>query len=131
MYHNNLEEICQWKSPRSAGNMKTNTDDYINEITRLSFKSKNERTKIEVLTILDGVGWPTASVILHLFHKDKYPLLDFRALWSLTMVVPNTYNFIYWWDYVLFTRKLSEKYNIDMRLLDRALWQFSKENQIL
>ena len=38
---NNLEEICQWKSPRSAGNMKTNTDDYINEITRLSFKSKN------------------------------------------------------------------------------------------
>ena len=125
----NLEEICKWKSPRSAGNMQSNSEEYINEITSLSFKSQDERTRIEVLTVLDGVGWPTASVILHLFHKQKYPLLDFRALWSINTEVPNTYNFIFWWEYVQYTRLLSKKYDIDMRSIDRALWQFSKENQ--
>ncbi len=78
--------------------------------------------------MLDGVGWPTASAILHLFHKNKYPLLDFRALWSIS-IENYKYNFNFWWDYVLFTRKISEKNNIDMRTLDRALWQYSKNNQ--
>jgi len=125
---NMLEQLCKWKSPRSAGYMKKNPEDYINEITYISFQTKNERTKIEILTLLDGVGWPTASAILHLFHKNKYPLLDFRALWSIN-VENYTYNFKFWWNYVLFTRKLSEKNNIDMRTLDRALWQYSKNNQ--
>ena len=125
----NLEELCKWKSPRSAGNMKRNSEEYINEITQVSFQAKNERTKIETLTALDGVGWPTASCILHLFSKEKYPILDFRALWSVNAKVPSQYNFDFWWEYVLFTRKLSEKNNIDMRSLDRALWQYSKEKQ--
>ena len=125
---NILEELCMWKSPRSAGYMKRNSEEYINEITQISFQSKNERTKIQILTILDGVDWPTASVILHLFANDKYPILDFRALWSIN-IENYKYNFNFWWDYVLFTRELSEKHNIDMRTLDRALWQYSKNNQ--
>ena len=125
---NILEQLCKWKSPRSAGNMKRNSEEYINEITQISFQTKNERTTIEVLTLLDGVDWPTASAILHLFDKNKYPLLDFRALWSIS-IENYKYNFKFWWDYVLFTRKISEKNNIDMRTLDRALWQYSKNNQ--
>jgi hypothetical protein len=36
------------------------------------------RTK--VVTLLNGVRWPTASAILHFCHADPYPVLDVRAL---------------------------------------------------
>ncbi len=36
-----------------------------------------------VLRFLDGVEWPTASTILHFCGARPYPILDYRALWSL------------------------------------------------
>ena len=35
-----------------------------------------ERLRIGVLLPLDGIDWPTASVLLHLAHRDRYPILD-------------------------------------------------------
>ena len=35
-----------------------------------TLNEKEERLRIEILTLLDGVGWPTASVILHFYHKE-------------------------------------------------------------
>lgn len=87
------------------------------------------RARIEALNLLDGVAWPTASVILHLFHSDPYPILDYRALWSLSLEQPTQYNFPFWWGYVEFCRGIAESANVDMRTLDKALWQYSKENQ--
>jgi len=77
---NQLVDICRWKATRSAGNALRNDPAYVELITRLSFSASNERARIELLTLLDGVGWPTASVILHFFHKSRYPILDYRAL---------------------------------------------------
>lgn len=126
---NHLRLIAKWKSPRSAGHIEKNTDEYIKEITGWSFSATDERSKIEVLTLLNGVQWPSASVILHLFSKEKYPILDFRTLWSVETEVPNQYTYSFWWPYVMFCRKLSKNNNISMRVLDRALWQYSKEKQ--
>jgi hypothetical protein len=75
------------------------------------------------------VQWPTASVILHFFHRDPYPIIDFRALWTVSMEVPGQYNFEFWWQYVVFCRDLATKSSLNMRMLDLALWQYSKENQ--
>ncbi|MEW6614294.1 MAG: hypothetical protein AB1401_02325 [Thermodesulfobacteriota bacterium] len=124
-----LFKIAHWKAPRSANHVYKNDEDYINEVTRLSFTTTSERAKIEVLTILDGVSWPTASVILHLFHSDPYPILDFRALWSVSLDVPVQYSYKFWWPYVEFCRDIAGRNNVDMRTLDKALWQYSKENQ--
>ena len=77
------------------------------------------------------MSWPTASVILHLFHRDPYPILDYRALWSVSLEVPGQYTFSFWWSYVEFCRSLAASAELDMRTLDRALWQFSKENQLI
>jgi hypothetical protein len=126
---NELRLIANWKSPRSAGHIEKNSEEYIKEITAWSFSATDERSKIEVLTLLNGVKWPSASVILHLFHKNNYPLLDFRALWSVETDVPNQYTFEFWWPYVEYCRGLADKNKISMRTLDRALWQYSKENQ--
>ena len=109
--------------------MKKNTEEYVREITSFALRAETERARIEVLTKLDGVSWPTASVILDFFHDEPYPILDYRALWSVTLERPTQYTFDFWWPYVQYCRMLAEKNKVDMRTLDRALWQYSKEDQ--
>ena len=120
--------VCQWKSPRSQPRCRTNSPSFIQEVTQGALCTAEERLRIEVLTLLDGVSWPTASVILHFFHSDAYPILDVRALESLAVRAPFQYNFTFWREYVHCCRRLSKRYKVSMRTLDRALWQYSKEN---
>lgn len=124
-----LMRVARWKSRRSAWHVNKNQTRFVEEITRFALAAQNERSRIETLTILNGVGWPTASVILHWFHEDEYPILDFRALWSASMEVPKGYGFSFWWSYVEFCRAVVNGNGVDMRTLDRAMWQYSKENQ--
>ncbi len=124
-----LQEVAYWKSPRSAGHILKNSDQYIQEISGFALTAIEERTRIEVLRLLNGVSWPTASVVLHFFHEDPYPIIDFRALYSISLDLPSQYTFQFWWEYVVYCRELSTKSELNMRDLDQALWQFSKENQ--
>ena len=83
-----------------------------------------------MLTLLDGVSWPTASVILHFCSARPYPILDYRALWSLSCEATAVdYDFGLWWDYVRTTRELADEMGLSMRTLDRALWAYSKDKQ--
>jgi hypothetical protein len=101
----------------------------VRAVTAAALATPSERLRIEVLTLLCGVKWPTASVILHFCSTDRYPILDFRALWSLNVNVPKAYGFDLWWEYTQFCRRMADEAHVSMRTLDRALWQFSKENQ--
>ena len=122
--------FSKWKSGGRTRHLVTkNSEEYIKQITAASLSATNERFKIEVLTLLDGVGWPTASILLHICANDPYPVLDFRALWSLSMENNIRYNFKFWSEYTLYCRKLSDRCNVDIRTLDRALWQYSYERQ--
>lgn len=121
--------VCRWKSPRSQPRCQTNPPRFIREVTQVALSAAEERLRIEVLTLLDGVSWPTASVILHFFHSEPYPIIDVRALWSLKNKVPKRYGFNFWQEYTSYCRGLSKRAGVSMRTLDRALWQFSKENQ--
>ena len=125
-----LKAVAHWKSPRNAGHVEKNSEDYVAEITQFALATKCERVRVESLTLLDGVSWPTASVILHFFHRDCYPILDVRALWSASGDEPSQYSFEFWWRYVEFCRKTAQTVGVDMRTLDKALWQYSKENQV-
>ncbi len=121
--------VCKWKSPRIQPLCKQNSSEFIRETTSLALDSAGEQLRINLLTLLVGVKWPTASVILHWFHKEEYPILDFRALWTLSVDVPNAYNFEFWQSYTEACRSLALQANVSMRTLDKALWQYSKENQ--
>ena len=70
-------------------------------------------------------------MILHFAFPDEYPILDVRALWSLGMEQPNDYSFQFWMDYCTRLRELSREHGVDLRTLDKALWQYSKEHQKL
>ena len=126
-----LGAVAHWKARRSAGRMETNSEHYVREVTGFALSATTERARIEALTLLDGVQWPTASVILHFFHRNRYPILDFRALWSVSITPPPAqYDFHFWWEYVQFCQNLSDSSGLEMRRLDQALWQFSRDNPV-
>ena len=121
-----LEVVCRWKSPRALPRVRRNTAQDVKDLTHCALSSKNERLRIHSLLALDGVSWPTASVLLHWFHSDPYPLLDVRAIWSVGLEKPSSYSFAFWWAYVGKCRRLARDAGVSMRTLDRALWEFSK-----
>ena len=122
--------LAKWKSPRTQPRCAENSAAFIAEVTKTALAAKDEQLRIEVLTLLRGVHWPTASVILHYCARGRYPILDYRALWSLSSRVPkHGYNFPFWWAYCQFTRRLADSGGVSMRVLDRALWRYSKELQ--
>ena len=127
--HEDFLTVCKWKSPRSQPKCQRNTPAEIREITRIALSTSIERLRIEVLQSLHGVGWPTASVLLHIAHRDPYPISDVRALWSWGFDKMPAYSFDTWWQYVRRCRQLAQEQNVAMRVLDRALWQYSNERQ--
>jgi len=121
--------LCRWKSPRTQPRCEENAEDFVTEITRTAFSATHERIRIEMLTLLRGVAWPTASVLLHFACLDPYPIVDFRTLWSLGIKAPPEIDFPQWWAYTVYCRALAKRNNVSMRILDRALWQYSATNQ--
>lgn len=125
-----LLQFFDWKTGgRGRSRCEKNSDSYVEELTGISFTTKEDRLRIEVLTLLNGVQWPVASAIMHFVFPENYPILDFRALWSLGVEKPPVYNYPFWKEYTDTCRALAKASNVDLRTLDRALWQYSKENQ--
>lgn len=122
--------LCKWKTERSKSRVAKNSEGLVEEATRIALSAKHEQLRVYALLGLTGVSWPTASVILHFWHTDPYPILDYRALWSLGHAKPPAaYTFDFWWEYTKFCRNLAGECGVSMRDLDRALWKYSEENQ--
>ncbi|MGA2227861.1 MAG: hypothetical protein ABSH41_25785 [Syntrophobacteraceae bacterium] len=122
-------KLCIWKWKRPVKHYESNSDTLIQEITRFSFSTECEEARIKSLLILKGVCYPAASAILHFAFSDLYPILDFRVIWALGWPQPNAYAFSYWERYCATIRGIAEKENIPIRTVDKAYWEYSKENQ--
>lgn len=121
-----LYGIAKWKSVRKAAAVLQNSDEYVREVTSLALQpNSSERLRIEVLITLYGVKWPTASVVLHAFAPDKYPILDKRALHALGVEKPNSYKFEFWQSYCDECRGLAAEKRLTLRQLDKAMWMAS------
>jgi hypothetical protein len=126
---NDFLSLAEWKTRRSKSRCRKNPAEYVDEVTRHALASRDARFKIEVLRLLDGVDWATASVVLHFCDREPWPILDVRAFWSLGQTVPPYITFPIWQAYTTYTRALADKYGVSMRTLDRALWGYSKAHQ--
>ena len=120
-------KICAWKTERSKRLVTANSEADVEEATRLALAARSEALRIQIPMALRGVSWATASVLLHLAHTDRYPIIDYRALEALSVKKPPACTLSLWLAYVVKCRELASKANVDMRTLDRALWQWSKE----
>jgi len=121
--------LCRWKTARTVKQCSSNSAQQIQDATQLAFSTGDDRAKIGILRLLAGVDWATASVVLHFCDRQPYPILDFRALWSLGSKQPSSYTFDFWWAYTTFIRQLAGSTGHSMRTIDRAVWQYSKEHQ--
>lgn len=122
-------QVCDWKTVRTRSRCARNSASYVKEATRAALAARSDRLGVEVLTLLDGVSFPTASTILHFCARRDYPIIDYRALWTLQCPVPSKYTFDLYGRYTEFFRGLMSRTGAGRRELDRALWQFSKERQ--
>src|SRR5207248_1449128 len=75
--------VCGWKSIRSSGLAKANSESIIHSRTRIALAVDNDRGRMRELTKLNGVGVPVASTLLHFAFPRRYPILDYRVLESL------------------------------------------------
>ena len=79
-----LLAIASWKTRgRSRRYVEMNTDGEVRDATTLALATSDERERVAALVHLHGVQLPTASVLLHLALADLFPIIDYRALWSL------------------------------------------------
>jgi hypothetical protein len=121
--------VCRWKSPRSQPLCRSNSEEFVEAVTRAALSSDCEQFRVEVLMLLRGVNWPTASALLHFGSVDPYPVMDWRAIWSVGIDPLPAYAFPLWSGYTDYCRALARRHRVTMRELDRALWQYSKETQ--
>jgi hypothetical protein len=128
-YFNRSEfiEVCRWKTPRSAPLVKKNFEEEVQEATRLALSATTELLRICIPMVLSGILLPTASVLLHFGHQDRYPIIDYRALEALGVMAPVSYTMPFWNAYVIACRKIDDETGYGMRVIDRAMWQWSKE----
>ena len=115
-----LEQLVRWKLPRQLSNIRKNAKGLIVETTRAAFKTKNVSDSIDHLSKLKGVRVSIGSAILHLYHKDDYPIYDQHALRAIGEPQEESI----WESYVEFCRKVAKDNKVDMRTLDRALYRF-------
>ena len=125
----------RWKRGRDEGKLglvKTNSFDDVKRYTRCAFLSTDDIDSLHHLRELDGVGRAVASAILHWFHEDRYPIWDIYARWSVRL---NECWYQYknnderWRAYVEKCRTIADEYEVDMRTLDRALFEYGKKNK--
>jgi hypothetical protein len=120
--------VCEWKSARSRPLVAANSPARIGRATgRALAPAAGEGERMEALLTLNGIGVPTASVLLHFAEPDRYPILDVRALESLGVKGRSVYPVPFWLRYLAACRELAARHGVSLRTLDKALWQHSKE----
>ncbi len=125
-----LLTMGKWTTTRSQKLLAGNEPALVERHTRTALSTYNEALRMEVLTSLRGVSYPTATLLLHFGFDNRYPMLSAPSLWSLGYdEFPKAYTLEFWLEYVVFCRELAAQHNITLRTLDRALWQYAHEHQ--
>ena len=123
-----LTEMRKWISPQGSSQIDRNREGFVEKITAEAFSLDDDCEKLEKLTEIYGVGQHVASAVLHLYDSKKYPILSYPALSAVEIpeecVRGSKYPF--WQEYVNRCRAEAERYDVSMRILDRALWQYSE-----
>ncbi len=125
-----LEDIFEWRTNGCGrSRLMLNTEDEIIEALFLAAGARTERAAVAVLCGLHGVDVPVASAIPTATDQQRYTVIDFRALRALgNRSTDRSINF--YLVYLDACRRLAKAHHVSLRVLDRALWQWSKTQVI-
>ena len=119
--HRHLAAIIDWKSPRPKGLIADNTPEDIGDALRVACTTPQDRTAVAVLCGLRGIGVPMASAILTAINRDRYTVIDWRALNALA-VKSSEVTIDEYLEYLAYCRSGAATMQVSLRDLDRALW---------
>lgn len=88
--------------------------------------AKEPRSAIAVLMGLHGVHTPVASAVATAIHPQVHTILDFRALETLGNPTRDR-TIPFYCAYLGYCTELAREWQMPLRTLDRALWQWSCE----
>ena len=130
---NFLYDIIDWKSPRSKGHWKENTNPYVRRISKKFFQLIDDKERMSCLIELHGVGVPVASAILTVMNPINYGVIDFHVWQSLfqfgyvqekedgtNLSVEN------WLQFLKILRDLAQKYKVNVRDVERTLFDYHR-----
>ncbi len=124
-----LLAIFEWKTRgRGRSRPARNNDAEIADALDLALAARTDRAAVAVLTGLSGVHVPVASAVMTAIHPHRFTILDFRALWSLG-IERATYSVGFYLEYLAACRRIAAAAGSDLRTLDKALWQNSRDHQ--
>jgi len=143
-----LREIGRWKvqGRRIDRHLKKNSEEKVEEQSRLAFSSDSDRSQIEALSELKGVRVPVASSILAMWKPKAHAVIDFRALRALPAAKPELLEQESYADFAEFlelfrtyasksdayefyvdhVRDIAEQNELITREVDMALWEYDR-----
>ena len=124
---NELLKIGRWKSSgrRNDHHVMSNREIDVIERSHRAFADEDYRHLIRPAPKgLKGVGLRTDTAIMHFAFPKKYPIIDENALLTLGIEHVSHYGSTLWRKYRNRCLEWAEKYTVDLRTLDRALWQY-------
>lgn len=129
----NLEVIVDWKIEhrflaRVMSYLDQNTDADIAHALRSAITASTEKSAIQILDRLHGVGVPVASAILTTTIPEKYTIIDVNALKALGVSDELKDEIDYYVAYLQKCRGLARQFNVSLRTMDHALWQWGHEH---
>ena len=122
----NLAIIFEWKT-RNRGRSRLEKNKESKEVTdalTLATSAKSPRSAIAVLCGLHGVDIPVASAIMTCIRPNDFTVIDFRALETLGCH-KYTMRLNFYLEYLDYCIERAKELGINLRTLDRALWQSS------
>jgi hypothetical protein len=122
----NLRIIYRWKTKdRGKSRLAQNSDVEIRDALRLAVSAETPRAAIAVLTDLYGVDTPVASAVMTVIRPERFTILDFRALEALGNPTGDR-SVPFYLAYLGYCTDLASRWEMPLRQLDRALWQWSR-----
>ncbi len=72
-------KIIDWKAARVKGKLSSNYAEYGAAI-EAARQAAGVEDKVQILVLLDGIGVPVASTILHFMFPNEIPINDYRTV---------------------------------------------------
>ena len=123
---------CWWKTGQMPNYVRSNPFRLVMRATHLASEvESNDRLKLRILLLLDGVDVPIASTILHFLQPDRFPLFDAHVRSSLKKAGKwhrsvDDESEDAWLEYVNIMRELAGNLGVGLRELDKALWIYDR-----
>lgn len=125
-----FDTVFTWKTNgRGKSRPEKNEDAAIERALKtVALGADQPRDTIGQLTKLSGVGLPVASAIMTAVFPEKFTIIDFRALHTLSAEKYSTSSVKRYLEYVAYCNGLASDWDMTLRDLDRALWKWSEMN---